>query len=317
MEEAVKSDEKPHVPLLIGPTAVGKTEVGILVAESIGGEIISADSRQIYRRMNIGTAKPSPVELARVPHHLIDIADPENVFSAGEFARCAHCAIRGIIARGKIPLVVGGAGLYIQAMTQGLFDGKSSNPEVRRRLNREYSELGALALYRELESIDPEYAAIVHINDRKKLLRALEIYRVTGLTVSQLAETEQQGCVEGLYIGLNGPREWLYSRIDRRVEEMFQNSLLDEVKALKDNGCTREMNSMNSPGYREIFAYFDNEIDYDKMVELIKRNTRRYAKRQLTWFRRLGDSVRWFEADWEAEEIAGDIVKFLNTQKIC
>lgn len=305
---------RPRIPVILGPTAVGKTAAGILIAEAMNGEIISADSRQLYRMMNIGSAKPSIEELDRVPHHMIDIADPDETFSAGEFARQACQAVVKIIDSRKLPIVVGGAGLYIQAMAEGLFSGKSSDTEIRKRLKKEYDERGAESLFEELKNIDPEYAQIVHMNDKKKLLRALEIYRVTGMTVSELGGNQSKGYIEPVYIGLTGPRDWLYDRIEQRVEWMLANGVLEEVIELRRRGYGRELNSMNSPGYREVFQYLDDEIEYDRMLELIQRNTRRYAKRQMTWFRRLGDKVEWFAADREPDIIAEEIVEYLKKQ---
>lgn len=303
--------DKPKIPVILGPTTVGKTSVGMLICEALNGEIISADSRQIYRGMTIGTAKPSPAELARCPHHLVDILEPGEVFSAGLFIRRAMEAVHDIVSRKKTPVVVGGAGLYIKALTEGIFEGDSSDPEVRSQLEIEFDQGGAEPMLARLKKIDPEYAKIVHRNDRKKLVRALEIFRVSGMTITELGEQQGDGSVEGIMCGLEMPREMLYDRINRRVEGMIEGGLIKEVKDLLERGFNLEDNSMNSPGYKEAFEYLQGNINLWEMTELIKRNTRRYAKRQMTWFGRTR-GVRWFDCAAGAETTAKAVMEYLR-----
>ena len=305
--------EKPVIPVILGPTAIGKTAIGIKVCEKLNGEIISADSRQIYRQMNIGTAKPTQDELSRRRHHLIDFLDPKEVFSAGDFVRAAVNAIQDITARGKLPVIVGGAGLYIKALTEGIFEGDSSNPDVRRRLEEEYDSGRSEELYDRLKRIDPVYSEIVHPNDRKKLVRALEIYEVTGLTVSELNEHQPSGKIEGIMCGLTMPRESLYRRIEERVDKMLADGLVEEVKLLKENGLTEEDNSMKSPGYKEVLNYLDGALHHDEMTKLIKQNTRRYAKRQITWFKNT-PNVKWFDVGEGGEKTVDDILKEIHSK---
>ena len=304
---------KPVIPVILGPTASGKTAVGIEVCEKLNGEIISADSRQIYRMMNIGTAKPGPEELSRCRHHLIDFLDPKEIFSAGDFVKAAVVVTEEIISRNKLPVIVGGAGLYLKALTEGIFEGDSSDPQVRQKLEKEYDSGHPEELYDRLTKIDPAYAKIVHPNDRKKLVRALEIFEVTGLTVSELNEHQPSGKIAGIMCGLTLPREELYRRIEERVDKMLADGLIDEVAHLKEIGLTEEDNSMKSPGYKEVLQYLDGAIKYDEMTELIKQNTRRYAKRQITWFKNT-PNVKWFDAGNGLESTAEVIVNYIERQ---
>ncbi len=291
----------------MGPTAVGKTAVGIAVCEELKGEIISADSRQIYRGMTIGTAKSSPGELALVRHHLLDILNPDQVFSAGEFVRCAAQAAQDIKSRGKLPIVVGGAGLYIKALTDGIFEGESRDPALREKLEREYDSGAAEAMFKRLRSLDPQYADIVHLNDRKKLVRALEIIQTAGMPISELGRVQRPGPFEGLFCGLNMPRQRLYDRIEDRAERMIEAGLVEEVKALRNQSYQRDLNSLNSPGYSEIYDYLEGKLSLEEAAALIKRNTRRYAKRQMTWFRR-DSRIKWFEAAEDLQRTAEEII---------
>lgn len=293
-EELRHLNEKPKIPVILGPTAVGKTAVGIAAADALNGEIVSADSRQIYRGMTIGTAKPSKGELGRVKHHLIDILEPDELFSAGEFVHRAMAAIEDIASRGKLPIVVGGAGLYIRALTRGIFNGESSDADFRTELQCQYEQGGSEDLLAQLRRIDPEYAGKVHLNDKKKLVRALEIYHSTGMAISELNLVQGDGWIAPVSVGLELPREALYELINQRVEAMIEAGLIEEVENLRSKGYGRDLNSINSPGYVEVYDYLDGNIGYDEMIELIKRNTRRYAKRQITWFRK-EEGVRWVD----------------------
>lgn len=306
---------KLRIPVILGPTAVGKTAVGISVAEALNGEIISADSRQIYRGMTIGTAKPSKEELGRVRHHLIDILEPDELFSAGEFVRRAMAAIEDIISRGKLPIVAGGAGLYIRALTKGIFDGESSDDDIRAELQRRYDKNGGENMMAQLRKIDPEYADKVHQNDKKKLVRALEIYHTTGMTITELSRVQGNGWIEPISVGLELQREALYERINRRVEAMIEAGLIEEVEDLRKLGYGKDLNSMNSPGYKEVSDYLDGKIDEYEMVESIKRNTRRYAKRQITWFKK-EEGVRWVDVSGGFGKAAKEIIEYIKENLI-
>ena len=296
--------EKPKIPVLLGPTASGKTAAAIAVCQRLNGEIISADSRQIYRFLDIGSAKPTPQERAAAVHHLIDFLDPAETWSAGDFVRAALVCIEDIRSRGKLPVIAGGATLYLRSLTHGIFAGGSSNESIRAEFMARYDRGEGELLHRELSRLDPEYAPKVHLNDRKKLVRFFEVYRTTGYTVSQLKTEQSDGWIEPINIGLHWEREELYTRIDRRVDMMMEAGLLDEVKRLREMGYDKNLNSLNSPGYKELFAYFDGECSFEDAIESIKRNTRRYAKRQLTWFRK--DDPRWFPPD-DIEEMVTHI----------
>ncbi len=284
--------------LILGPTAVGKTEISLALAEEIGAEIISADSMQVYRGMDIGTAKPAPAERARVPHHLIDVVDPEEEFSAGRFVQLADEAIEDVGRRGKIPLVVGGTGMYVRALLEGIFGGPGADFRLREGLaETELKEPGAL--HKMLKNVDVKAADRIHPSDARRIIRALEVYEKTGKTIS---ENQRQWCGEGSeggrydykIAGLAMPRPELYRRIDTRVENMMENGLLEEVKTLRENGCTRELPSMQALGYKQLLAHLDGELGLDEAVRLIKRDTRRYAKRQFTWFN-AQKNVAWID----------------------
>jgi len=305
---------KPKIPVILGPTAIGKTEIGIKVGIELNAEIISADSRQIYKYMNIGTAKPTLDEIARCRHHMIDFLDPEEVFSAGDFVRKAVEAAQEIIGRGRIPVLVGGAGLYIKALTEGIFAGDSSEPEIRERLNWEYESGRAEEMLEHLRILDPDYAGLVHVNDKKKLVRALEIYQVSGYTISELKEHQGEGEVEGILCGLGMDREKLYYRINHRVDSMLEAGLVKEVENLRNRGLTKDHNSMKSPGYKEVLDYLDGNISRGDMIEMIKRNTRRYAKRQITWFGKMKD-IEWFDLNEGIEHVIPGIIDYI-TQNI-
>ena len=244
--------------------------------------------------MRIGTARPTPEEIARTPHHLVDFMEPDHVFSAGDFVKAAMDAAADIISRGKLPLIAGGAGFYIRALTQGIFEGKSSDRQIRAELTEQYDRGGGESMLRELQELDPDYARKVHLNDRKKLVRFFEVYKTTGLTISRLRDQQGDGWIEPVTAGITLKREILYERIDQRVDVMIESGLIDEVRALIKMGYGRELNSMNSPGYKEVHDFIERKIEYDEMIEVIKRNTCRFAKRQITWFKK-EKGVVWFE----------------------
>jgi len=283
------------VAILVGPTAVGKTAISLPLAKKLNAEIISADSRQIYKHLDIGTAKPSLEELKSVPHHLIDKLEIEEDYAAGQFAEDASQIIDKIFSSDRVPLVVGGAGLYIKALVDGLFSESSSDDKVRASLLERVESEGIEPLYKDFEKIDPEYARDIHINDTKRIVRALEIYQVTGKKPSQHFEHEHEG-LDHPYrmIALNRERDTLYNRINLRVDQMIESGLVQEVENILEMGYTGEENALRTVGYQEIIAYLNGEISLEEAVRQIKTHSRHYAKRQLTWFRNQHDAV-WFQ----------------------
>lgn len=277
-------------PILIiaGPTAVGKTDASMLLAEEWGGEIVSADSMQIYRGMDIGTAKPTPEQRARVYHHLLDVADPGQPYSVGDYYRDARAAIDAVRAAGSVPIVVGGTGLYIRALMKGLFHGPPASIDVREQLLRQEAEQGEGSLYAELSRLDPEAAIRIHPNDLRRTVRALEVYRLQDRTISdfQREHAFQDRPYSFRLLFLARGRGELYSRIERRVEQMIAAGLEDEVRALRDRGFTTALPSMQGLGYKHFLDHFRGALTRDEAVTLLKRDTRRFAKRQFTWFRR-------------------------------
>jgi len=305
---------RKRVLLIVGPTASGKTQLSLRMAETCGGEIVSADSRQIYRTMDIGTDKPSSIEMETVSHHCIDIKDPYESFSAGEYGKLARKIISEILARGRIPIVVGGSGLYIRALVDGVFTGNFRDSELRNGLRRKADREGLDTLYNRLCEVDPSAAQKIHPNDQKRIIRALEVFEISGEPISRIQEerTEPADFVPQFW-GILWSRKILYERIERRVDEMIQSGLVQEVEKLKEMGFGPEHNSLDSVGYKEVFAYLEDSIPFDEMVNRIKRNTRRFAKKQLTWFRR-DPRIRWIElqepVDWD--KIALRIVDVYN-----
>lgn len=282
--------DKKKLIILTGPTAVGKTELSIRLAKSVDGEIISADSMQVYKGMDIGTAKITPDEMKGVPHYLIDCMEPFDDFNVTEFQRMAKAAMEKIYANGHIPIIVGGTGFYIQSVLYDIeFDFcNGADEEYRESLRIIAKERGAEYLHNMLRQVDPASAETIHANNVKRVIRALEYYKLTGKPIS--AHNEEQRRKESpynyVYFVLNDDREILYSRIDRRVDIMFENGLEQEVKRLIDSGLTRDMVSMQGIGYKEMFGYFDGKYDIERAKYLIKQDTRHFAKRQLTWFGR-------------------------------
>lgn len=282
-------NSKKKLIVLTGPTAVGKTDLSIRLAKKVGGEIISADSMQVYRRMNIGTAKIRPEEMDGVRHHLIDILEPEESFNAFLFKEYAKKAADEIWERNNIPIIVGGTGFYIQTLLYDIeFAQNDENDGIRDELNRLYEENGAGYMHELLREIDPDYAAEVHENNVKKVIRAIEFYRQTGCRMSEhnAVQRERISPYNFAYFVLSDDRKLLYDRIDRRIDKMLEEGLVDEVKALLAEGLKRDSVSMQGLGYKEIAAYLSGEISLDEAVYILKRDTRHFAKRQLTWFRR-------------------------------
>ena len=287
---------KPPLICIVGPTAVGKTEIAIQLAQQLDAEIVSLDSRQIYREMDIGTAKPTPDQRRAIPHHLIDCVDVDQPFSVAEYQRLADVTIAEIGERGKQPMAVGGAGLYFRGVIDGLFDGPGADAEIRAKLQREADEHGNVALHERLRQCDPEAADRVHPNNLVRVIRALEVYELTGKPISALQQ--QWRMEESRYpfraFGLDMPREVLYRRIEDRVDLMVTAGLIEEVKGLLDRGYPRNCVAMQSFGYKELIDYLDGVRTLDEAIALLKQNTRRFAKRQLTWFRN-DPRIEWID----------------------
>ena len=287
---------KSSLICIVGPTAVGKTEIAIQLAQHLNAEIVSLDSRQIYRGMDIGTAKPTLDQQRAVHHHLIDCVGVDQPFSVAEYQRLADTAIAEIRGREKRAMAVGGAGLYFRGIIDGLFDGPGADAEIRAKLQREADEHGNVALHERLRRCDPEAANRVHPNNRVRVIRALEVYELTGKPISVLQG--QWKTDEPRYpfraFGLNMPREVLYQRIEERVDRMVEAGLIEEVKGLLNQGYPRNCVAMQSFGYKELIDYLDGKRTFDEAIALLKQNTRRFAKRQLTWFR--NDSrIEWLD----------------------
>ncbi len=285
--------------VLTGPTAVGKTRLSIELAKRIGGEIISADSMQVYRHMDIGSAKITKEQMQGVPHHLIDVLEPWEEFNVVVFKqKCEEC-LRGIYERGHIPVLTGGTGFYIQALLKNIdFTENEEDTSYRRKLEAVAGEYGAEYLHNMLAKVDKPSAQAIHANNIKRVIRALEYYKLTGERISDHNEREKQkeNAYNSFYFVLNDKRELLYRRIDERVEEMLKDGLEQEVRSLKSMGCHKGMVSMQGLGYKEMLAYLEGEISLEEAVYLIKRDTRHFAKRQLTWFRREPDVI-WIDKD--------------------
>jgi tRNA dimethylallyltransferase len=289
------SSELRIVVVLVGPTASGKTAVSLPLAERLGAEIISADSRQIYRFMDIGTAKPTAADRARVPHHFVDILNPDQDYSAGEFGVRGREEIDRIFARGHVPLVVGGSGLYVRSLIDGIFNGPPADPEVRSIIEKQFANGGIDALLTELRRVDPVFAARVDPTKPRRMIRALEVYHVTGTPISQLhQDLKVEIPFVPLVFGLLWPKPELHRRINERCQAMLREGFLREVEDLVGRGYGAELNALNTVGYAEAFALRAGQMTLEEMVEVFSRNTRRYAKRQMTWFRR-DERVSWIE----------------------
>ncbi len=281
--------QKNKLMVLTGPTAVGKTALSIQLAKRIGGEIVSADSMQVYKYMNIGSAKITKEEMAGVPHHLIDVLNPDEEFHVFRFQEMAKEAIKGIYERGHLPILVGGTGFYIQALVYDIaFGEEEEHSAIRERLENTAREKGSAYLYEYLNKVDPDSAKIIHPNNQKRIVRALEFYELNGTTISEHNKRERlkESPYDFCYFVLNDDRELIYQKIDQRVDEMLVKGLVEEVSALKAMGFQKDMVSMQGLGYKEILSYLAGECTLDEAVYLIKRDTRHFAKRQLTWFKR-------------------------------
>ena len=301
---------------IAGATASAKTAVGIEVARALGGEILSVDSRQIFRHMDIGTAKPTPAEQSRVSHHFIDVRQPDEEFSAGAFGRAARVCIEQLVSRETVPILVGGSGLYMRAILDGLFDEPSESgllrPELQRRLDLE----GLPALRCELEQIDPEACERISPNDAQRILRALEIGLIAGESLTELRQKRVHALgITPLLFGIEMDRNRLYARIDQRVDAMMRKGLRDEVADLLNRGYDRKTRALGTMGYREVLDAIEGRCSLDAAVELVKRRSRQYAKRQLTWFRK-DRRIRWLDlSTWKIDGLVARILRQYSHQK--
>lgn len=275
--------------IIAGPTAVGKTEIALSVCQNVGGQVVSVDSRQIYKYMDIGTAKPTPAQRKLVKHYLIDIVEPDEYYSVYQFRGDAIGAASKIMKEGKIPIFVGGTGLYIDSLLKGIFDGVPKDEKLRSELLQLEKE-NAGSLRKLLEQYDPQAASKIHKNDLKRTIRALEVCLKSGKKFSEL-QKEISPAGRFTLIILNRDRKELYDRINKRVDKMIEEGLIDEVEDLKKKGYTKELNSMKTIGYQEVIEYMEGKVDYESMIEKIKKNTRHFARRQLIWFRRYKDAI--------------------------
>lgn len=311
------NEQKQRLIIVTGPTAVGKTALSVALAKRLGGEIISADSMQVYRHMDIGSAKASKEEMGGVPHHLIDILEPTQEFNVARFKQLAGEAVRDIASRGAVPIVAGGTGFYIQALLYDIdFTRTEEDPAFRREMEEKARREGPLALHALLSEADPRAAEAIHANNVKRVIRALEFNRQTGMRISDHNEAERQKepAYDSYYYVLTTDRPALYERIDRRVDQMMEQGLVGEVKRLRAMGCCRDMVSMQGLGYKEILSYLEGEVSLDEAVRIIKRDTRHFAKRQLTWFKRERE-VRWLnlaEFGNDLERVAAHVMAELR-----
>jgi tRNA dimethylallyltransferase len=298
---------------IVGPTASGKSELALYLAERFGGEIVNYDSVQIFKHLDIGTAKPTPEERARVPHHLIDIREPSETFTAGDYQREGRDVLRDITLRGRLPILVGGTGLYLRALTEGLFSGPQRSEALRQRLEIIANRKGREHLHRILQRLDPAAGARIMPRDKPKVIRALEVRLETGTALTEHLNQKPRDPISGYtihLIGLNPPREELYARIDERVVRMFKAGLVHEVRQLLEQGLPRSAKVLDAIGYRHVLSYLDSGHRRDDTIRMIQRDTRRYAKRQLTWFRRLTD-VRWFGGPGDRDDIQSLVHHFV------
>ena len=309
MSHPSNSSRDPLLLVILGPTASGKSSLAMSLAQRLSGEIVSCDSVAVYRNFEIGTAKPSRDDRARVPHHLIDVADPGEPFTAGEYARHARAAIREITQRGHLPIVVGGTGLYLRALVEGLFPGPQRSDELRERLRSRATERGSNHLHRILQRLDPASAAKIHPNDAPKLVRAVEVCLTARGPMSQLWSQQGRDPLRGyriLRLGLTPPREHLYDRINRRAAQMFADGLVAETQSLLQTcGDARSVTPIHSLGYSQALQYLRGGLTLDQAIAAAQQGHRNYAKRQMTWFRREPD-VTWLEGFGDDPTIRDD-----------
>ena len=288
---------RPPLLVVVGPTAVGKTAFCVLLGQRLRAEVVTADSMQVYRGMDIGTAKPNLVERGGVPHHCLDLVEPDEPFNVADYRRHAHAAIAAIHARGRLPILTGGTGLYVRAVVDDfLFPDRGADWELRRRLEQEAERLGRAALHARLAQVDPETAARLHPNDLRRVVRALEVYERTGRPLSEhLREARsREPRFDLLMYGLTRPREELYARINRRVEEQIRQGLVQEVQALMARGLDEDDVAMQGLGYKEIIGYLKGRYSLAEAIRILHRDTRHYARRQLIWFK-ADPRIRWLD----------------------
>lgn len=313
-------NQKPMI-ILTGPTAVGKSALSVELAKKINGAVISADSMQVYRHMDIGSAKIMPEEMQGITHYMIDELEPDEEFHVVRFTTMAKEYLKEIYAAGKIPIIAGGTGFYIQALLYDIdFTEQQCDEAYRRQLEEQAKEHGAGYLHEMLRKVDPASAEAIHANNVKRVIRALEFYHLSGQKISEHNETERQkqSPYNFAYFVLNDERAKLYERIDKRVDAMIEAGLVNEVQKLKDMGCSREMVSMQGLGYKEILAYLDGEYTLEEAVYIIKRETRHFAKRQLTWFKRERDVI-WLDKQtfgYDDAAILTDMISILQVKEI-
>ena len=308
------------VIVLVGPTGIGKSKIAVNLSAFFPLEIVSADSMQVYKYMNIGTAKPSREERKTVPHHMIDIIYPDQYFSAGEYAKMARDKINRIINSGKNPILVGGSGLYIRAVIDGLFSEPMIKETVKKRVRTQLANKGSYYMYGKLKKVDPVAAARIHPNDWRRIIRALEVFLSTGETISSLQNKAKAESIDCQYriIGLKTERKNLYRRIESRVDLMFKKGLVKEVRHLIKRGYNQDLLSMQGLGYREVLEYLNGHYGLDEAKALIKKNTRHFAKRQMTWFNK-DSRTNWIEisdADREADLICHKIFRLAGLREI-
>ncbi|MEW6702827.1 MAG: tRNA (adenosine(37)-N6)-dimethylallyltransferase MiaA [Bacteroidota bacterium] len=299
------------VIVIVGPTCSGKTRIGISLAEKLRTEIISADSRQVYKYLNIGTASPAAEELTKIKHHFINFLEPDEDYNVSRFEIDALKIIDELFEKEKIPLVVGGSGLYVKALIDGIFNLVDVDEEYRAELKRKRESFGNQYLYEELVRIDPESASKMLPQNWKRVMRALEVFYITGEPIWKFQKSYKRNVdCKFIQFGLKWEREKLYRNIERRVDEMMTNGLVNEVKNIFAKGYTKNLNALNTVGYKEIISYLESEITLERAVELIKRNTRRFAKRQLTWFRK-DERIIWLpiESEFDIDNAVTSILK--------
>ena len=303
-------NELPLAVVVCGPTGIGKTSFAIELARRFGGEIIGADSMQLYRHMDIGTAKPTPGEQAAVTHHMVGIVDPGEHFDAEMYADMAYANVLALTEKGTLPFVVGGTGLYIKALIHGLFESIKIDTGIRKQLKKEVEEQGGAHLHARLKVVDPAAAGRIHANDTYRIVRALEIFEATGRPMSdtQAQHRFEPQRLQTVKIGLRMDREALYQRIDQRVDIMLDQGLLAEVKGLLEKKYSPDLKAMKSLGYRHMVLFLKNEVDWEEAVRTLKRDTRRYAKRQMTWFK-ADPEIVWMGLD-DLEEAASMVAVF-------
>lgn len=308
----------PRIVIICGPTASGKTGFAIELGERIGGEVVGADSLQVYRYLDIGTAKPTAEERARVPHHLVGVLDPDQPFNAALYKEMADEAIGDILARGRVPLVVGGTGLYMRVLVRGIFNAPKPNELLRSRLKKELDAYGVEQLHNRLLQVDPDLAEKVEHHDRNRIIRGLEIFEQTGIPLSehQRAHDFHGPSYEAMQIGLKIDRPCLYERIAQRTVAMIDAGLLEECKSLLERGFGRDLKPMQSLGYRQICECLAGEKTLEKAIHDIARETKHYAKRQLTWFRKDPD-IHWVETPTDhLDSIAADVRRYLGGEPL-